>query len=396
MSRNIKTPFFKPSLGPEEYKNLKKTLKSGWLTTGHFTLELEKRFAEISGARYALACSSGTAGLHLSLSALQIPKDSFVVTSPYTFTATAEVIRHIDSHPLFADIDPKTLNIRPDAVDAAIKKNRGRTKAIIPVHVAGLPCKMEEISGTAERFGLSVVEDAAHSFPTYCKGKMIGRWGKTGVYSFYANKTITSGEGGMVLCDDSDIAEKMKIMRNHGIDRTSWDRYTSLKASHIYDVVAPGFKYNMPDIAAGIGLAQLKKAEEFKKKRKAAANYYLDKFSGLDFLTLPERGEDHAWHLFIIRIKPEKLTIDRDRFIQELRNKEIGCSLHYIPLHLMTYYKNKYDLKPGDFPESLAAYQTAVSLPLYPSIKRSQLRFVADVVSSIGKKYYNSKLCRGL
>lgn len=387
MKGNIKVPFSRPVTGKEELKNIKEVLKSGWLTTGKFAAEFEKQFAAETGSKYALACNSATAGLHLSLESLADKNKPLVITTPYTFTASAEICRYMGCDPLFVDINKNTLNIDPVKLRNSVKKFRKKISAVIPVHIAGLPCKMDEIMDICGE--IPVIEDAAHTYPLQYKGKSIGRWGSTGVFSFYANKTITSGEGGMVITDNEEIAERISLMRTHGMSRQAWDRYSTVGAKWKYDIVEPGFKYNMPDLCAAVGLAQLQKAEHFKAFRKKAAEFYTKHLTELDSLILPESSDDHAWHLYIIRLKTEKFTISRDQFIEKLSEMGVGTSVHYIPLHLMTYYKNKYNLKAEQFPESLKAYQSAVSLPMFPDINRRQLEHVINCVTRLSKKYYN-------
>lgn len=388
MNRNIKIPFSRPFLGKEEYKNVKKVLKSGWLTTGRYAELLEEKFKKLTGSLYALACSSGTAGLHLCAEALNIKPGSYLITSPYTFTATAEIARYLGAHPYFTDINPDTLNIDPEGINKAVRDLKGKASAIIPIHIAGLPCDMDSIIDAAQ--GIPVIEDSAHAFPVRYKDKFCGTIGKAGVFSFYANKPITCGEGGMILTDDRNIAERISVMRLHGMTRTSWDRYTNTSSPWQYDIAAAGYKYNLPDLNAAVGTAQFDKAWIFRGKRKKAAEYYNSCLSGLDFIKLPESGSDHAWHLYIIRLAAGKLSISRDEFIRELNKAGIGTSVHFKPLHLMSYYKKMYGFKPEDFPAAFSAYKSAVSLPLFPQITRKELEYIAKTVTAIGKKYYNN------
>jgi dTDP-4-amino-4,6-dideoxygalactose transaminase len=361
-------PYSKPCIGPEEERAVLEVLRSGWLTTGRAAAEFERMFALFTGAAHALAVSSATAGLHLSLDALRVPRGSLVITTPYTFTATAETIRYMSAHPLFVDIEERSFNIDPSLVEAELRKRGKEVSCIVPVHVGGLPCDMPRLAELSRAHGVPLVEDCAHAFPLRTAGKHAGRFGATGVFSFYANKPITTGEGGMIVTDDDGLARRMRIMRLHGIDRESWERYTSQEASWQYDVVDAGYKYNMTDIAAAIGIEQLKKAETLRDKRRAVASMYFEGLEDLDFLALPQRSEENAWHLFVVRIVESRLSIGRDELVKALREKGIGTSVHYIPLHIMSYYRKLYGFRPEQFPVALANYRTAVSLPMYPDL----------------------------
>jgi dTDP-4-amino-4,6-dideoxygalactose transaminase len=362
-------------------------MRSGWLTTGEEASRFESEFAAFVGARHALALNSATAGLHLALEALGVGPGSAVLMSPYTFAATAEVARYLGADPVFVDIDPATLNVDPAALEAALEamsRAGRRVSAMIPVHIAGLPCDMEAIGHLSVKYGVPVVEDAAHAFPVRTAGRFAGTLGDVGVYSFYANKTITTGEGGMAVTDNEEVARRVRIMRLHGIDRDVWNRYSAPGASWKYDIVAPGYKYNLTDLAAAIGRVQLRKANAFLERRRAVVRRYLAAFSGLEFVKLPPVADEHAWHLFIVRLRTEKLSIDRDGFIEELQKRGIGTSVHFIPLHLMSYYKSRYSLKPEDFPASLAAYQSCLSLPLSASLGDDDVDRVIAAVAEIG------------
>jgi len=383
-------PFSRPSMGREEERGVLSVLRSGWLTTGKVTKRFEEEFARYVGVPYALALNSATAGLHLALEAVGVGPGTVAVTVPYTFVATAEVVRYLGAELVFVDIDASTGNMDPAALEAALRecgKSGKKVSAVIPVHVAGLPCDMARISRIAGERGIPIVEDAAHAFPVKIGEKLAGTLGAAGVYSFYATKTITTGEGGMVVTASGEIAKRIRTMRLHGIDRDVWDRYTSSAASWRYDVVAPGFKYNLTDIAAAIGLAQLAKAGDFLESRRRIAGRYLEGLSGCAFLTLPAAAENHGWHLFIVRIKPERLSIDRDRFIEELSRAGVGTSVHFIPLHLMSYYRDRYGFRPEDFPATLSVFQTCISLPLYPSLTRDEVDRVIAAVRGIGERF---------
>ena len=383
-------PFARPSLGREEEEAVLAVMRTGWLTTGEAAARFEEEFARVAGCRHALALCSATAGLHLSLEALGVGPGSSVITTPYTFAATAEVIRYLGADPLFVDIEKETLNIDPAAMRRALEDRRrtgGRVSAMIPVHVAGLPCDMEAIGELSREFGVPVVEDAAHAFPVRSGGRFVGTIGDAGVYSFYATKPITTGEGGMVVTDRDDLARRIRLMRLHGIDRDIWNRYTSTAASWRYDVVAPGFKYNLTDLAAAIGRVQLAKAQALLERRRLIAQRYLEAFRGMDELVPPPATDGHAWHLFIVRLREEALSIDRDRFIEELQARGIGVSVHFIPLHLMSYYRETYGLRPEDFPVALECYRACISLPLYPSMSDGEAERVVRAVTEICRRF---------
>jgi dTDP-4-amino-4,6-dideoxygalactose transaminase len=316
-----------------------------------------------------------------------------VITTPYTFAATAEVIRHVNCRPVFADIGEDSCNIAPEEIERTVSAQKDTPGAVIPVHVAGDPCTMENILSVTEPAGIPVIEDAAHALPAATSRGPAGTVGKTGVFSFYATKNITTGEGGMIVTSDETAASRMKLMRLHGIDRDIWDRYTgNRKASWYYQVREAGFKYNMGDIAASIGRVQLRKCGEFHRRRKEIAAKYRSALSGLEYLTLPKNTEGHSWHLFIISLRPEFLRISRDEYMERLREMNIGTSLHFIPLHIMPYYRKKYGYSPSDFPRALRRYQNALSLPLYPDLTDFEAERVCRAVKAIGdeayKRYY--------
>lgn len=401
MSPSTNIPFALPSVGAEEEAGVIEVLRSGWLTTGEVTRAFEAEFAAAVGSRHALAVSSATAGLHLSLEALGVRAGDLVITSPYTFTATAEVTRYLGAHPFFVDIDPDTMNIDPAGIEEALHRRRhdkrrpgrGRVAALLPVHIGGLPCDMAAILGVAEGSGLPVVEDAAHAFPVRAAGlggalRFAGTLGRAGVYSFYATKTITTGEGGMVVTDDEEVARRVALMRLHGIDRQVWDRYTSPRASWEYQVLEAGYKYNLTDLASAIGRAQLAKANALLDRRRAIARRYLSALADADWLRPPVSSGEHAWHLFTLRINPGRLTIDRDEFIRSLMEHGVGASVHFIPLHIMPYYRKLYGFGPQDFPNALRAFQTEVSIPIYPALTDDQVERVIDTVKSIGERHY--------
>lgn len=380
-------PFSKPSTGVEEENAAVRVIRSGWLTSGIEVKEFEREFAAFVGAKHALAVNSATAGLHLALEAMDIQRGDLVATTSYTFTATSEVIRYLGADPVFVDIEKESWNIDPDKLEEVINKHKGKVKAIMPVHIGGQHCRMNEICAIAEKYDLKILEDAAHSFPVDTDRGYSGTIGDAGVYSFYANKTITTGEGGMVVTDDDELARRISIMRLHGIDRDVWNRYTSSEGSWRYAVVAAGFKYNMTDIAAAIGREQLKKANLFCSERKEISKMYSESLKSLDFIKTPPPSAYHSWHLYIIRILEEKLSISRDRFIEELIKEGVGTSVHYIPLHSMPYYKKLYSFQEEDFPETWKKYNESISIPIFPGMTEKQINKVINSIKKIGEAY---------
>ncbi len=378
-------PFARPDTDEDEIAEVADSIRQGWLTTGPKTKRFEQEFASYLGAEVqALAVNSATAGLHLALEALGVGPGDEVITTPYTFTASAEVIRYLGADPVFVDITPATLNLDVKRIEEAITP---RTKVIIPVHIAGLACDMDEILSIAQRHNLAVIEDAAHALPTTWRGKTIGTLASDAtVFSFYATKPLATGEGGMVVTRDAAIANRCKIMRLHGIDRDAFDRYSSSKPAWYYEVVAPGFKYNMSDLAASLGIHQLRKVDKFQRRRSEMAGRYDSEFADLP-LRLPEpaeRGDIHAWHLYIVRL--EDANVSRDDFIREMSARGIGTSVHFIPLHLHPYWATRYKLRPEDFPEALRAYNAAVSLPIYTKMTEAdQERVISATRDVLGR-----------
>jgi dTDP-4-amino-4,6-dideoxygalactose transaminase len=381
-------PFALPDIGEEEILEVVDTLRSSWITTGPRTRRFEAAFADYLGGAAAIrgvtavSVNSATAGLHMALEAVGVGRGDEVITTPYTFTATAEVIHYLGAHPVFVDIDAATFNLNPTKLEAAITP---RTKAVIPVHFAGLACDMTAIHEIARRHNIRVVEDAAHALPTRHRGELIGSLqSDVTVFSFYATKTLTTGEGGMVVTRDPAIAERCAIMRLHGISRDAFDRYQSSTPSWYYEVIAPGFKYNLTDIASAIGIQQLKKADRFQARRQQMAERYSAALRDLPVRLPPVAppGDLHAWHLYVLRLLPHA-TISRDDFIQAIADRGIGCSVHFIPLHLQPYWRDAYRLSPGDFPCALASYQAAVSLPLYTKMDDADQERVIEAVQDL-------------
>ncbi len=378
-------PFALPEIGDEEIAEVVAALRSGWVTTGPKTRQFEADFAAFLGDEtrgselHCIAVNSATAGLHLALEALGIGPGDEVITTTHTFTATAEVVRYLGADVVLVDIDPATLNIDAKQVEAAITP---RTKAIMPVHFAGLAADMPAILAIARRHGLKVVEDAAHALPTSSGGQLVGTLQSDAtVFSFYANKTITTGEGGMLVTRNAALAQRAKTMRLHGMNRDAFDRFTAKVPSWYYEVVAPGFKYNLTDIAAALGIHQLRRAHAFQRKRVELADAFDEALAGLPLLLPPRApaGDMHAWHLYVVRLADDA-GIARDRFIERLFDAGIGCSVHYIPLHLHPYWRDRYGLRPEQFPHSQRAYERMVSLPLYTRMGVDDVQRVATAV----------------
>ncbi|HJV05906.1 MAG TPA: DegT/DnrJ/EryC1/StrS family aminotransferase [Chromobacteriaceae bacterium] len=386
MSEQAFLPFALPDIGEDEINEVVDSLRSGWVTTGPKAKRFEADFAALLGGGVeAIAVNSATAGLHLALEAVGIGPGDEVIVPTYTFTSTAEVVRYLGAHPVFVDVDPVTLNISPASIRAAITD---KTKAVMPVHFAGLPCEMAEILAIAREYGLKVVEDAAHAMPASYQGQLIGTLqSDVTVFSFYANKTMTTGEGGMVVSRHPEIMARCKIMRLHGISRDAFDRYVSKTPAWYYEVIAPGFKYNMPDIAAAIGIHQLKKINAFREKREQMAQRFDRELADLP-LILPARpalaSDHHAWHLYPVRLKAEA-GISRDDFILKMSEKGIGTSVHFIPLHRQPVWRDGYQLTPEQFPAADAAFLAEVTLPLYTKMTDAdQTRVIAAVREILG------------
>jgi dTDP-4-amino-4,6-dideoxygalactose transaminase len=363
-------PFALPEIGEEEIAEVVDSLRSGWVTTGPKARRFEQDFAAFLGdpGLHCVAVNSATAGLHLALEALGVGPGDEVITTTHTFTASAEVARYLGADVKLVDIDPATLCIDPAAVAAAVGP---RTKAIVPVHFAGLAADMAAIHHIAEQHGLAVVEDAAHALPTTCAGRLVGTLPSAAtVFSFYANKTITTGEGGMLVTRDAALARRAQVMRLHGISRDAFDRFQSTVPAWAYEIVAPGFKYNLTDIAAALGLHQLKKAHAFQQRRAAIAARYDAGLQGLPVLTPPHAaaGDTHAWHLYVLRLAAGA-PLGRDRLIEALFAAGIGCSVHYIPLHQQPYWRDRYALTADAFPHSQQAFEQSLSLPIYPRMR---------------------------
>jgi dTDP-4-amino-4,6-dideoxygalactose transaminase len=376
-------PFAAPLLGDEEIQEVVHCLRSGWLTTGHKVKQFEREFGEFIGAKHALAVNSCTAALHLALEAVGVGPGDEVITTPMTFTATAAVIEHLGARPVFADVTAQTLNIDPEQIRRRLSP---RTKAILPVHFAGQACDMDAIVDIARGAGVPVIEDAAHAIPTRYNGRMVGTLSDITCFSFYATKNVTTGEGGMVVTDRDDIMERMRLMHLHGMSKDAWKRYTQ-NGSWSYEILAPGFKYNLTDNAAAIGIHQLRKCQAFHRRRLTIADQYDAAFADLPGISIPrvEDRESHGWHLYVIQVDPERLTIGRDAFIDQLIARNIGVSVHFIPLHVHPYYRERYALRPQDFPNAWGAYERIVSLPIYAKMSDDDVRHVVDAVRGIAQ-----------
>ncbi len=369
--------FSPPAVGQEEIDEVVDTLRSGWITTGPKTHRFEIAFRDRVEAPSALALNSCTAGLHLGLLALGIRPGDEVITTPMTFCACANVIEHIGATPRLVDVEPDTLNLDPLAVEAALTP---RTRAIMPVHYAGHPADLDPIYDIACHRGLGVIEDAAHALPARYKGRPIGSGKNPVSFSFYATKNLTTGEGGM-LTGAPELLARARTLGLHGMSRDAWKRYGP-GGSWFYQVGEPGFKYNMTDIQAAMGLAQLRKLNRFQQRRREVVEFYNRAFGDVAALEIPVERPDveHAWHLYVLRLRPEALRISRDRFIEELTERKIGTSVHFIPIHLHPFYQQKYGLPPAAFPVAFDSYQRMLSLPLHPLLSDQD---VSDVVAAV-------------
>ena len=377
-------PFHLPEIDETDIEAVTGVLRSRWLTTGDRCRELEASFSAICGGAEAIATSSGTAAMHLALEACGIGPGDLVIIPVMTFTATAEVVRYLGADPVFADVGPDAANLRTEDVVAALDRleppDRERVRAVMPVHYGGVACDMTGICALAAGRGWRVVDDAAHALPTTHAGQPIGTFGDATAFSFYATKTMTTGEGGMVVTRDPDLAARMRVMRLHGISRDAFDRYRSDEPAWAYEIVAPGFKYNLSDLAAALGITQLARLEEMADARAAVATRYDAGFAGVEDLTVPARsdGERDSWHLYPIRVRGGRGR--RDRVIELLSEAGIGTSVHFIPLHHMPYWRDRYGLDPSDFPVAEEHFAGQISLPIYPSLDEASTRRVIDSV----------------
>lgn len=377
----IRVPFHISAVGEEEAQAVAEVIRSGWLTMGPKTVEFEQKFASYVGAKHAVAVSSCTAALHLALDAIGLRAGDEVLVPTTTFTSTGEVVAYFGARPVLVDIDPVTMNIDPE--DAA-RRVTSKTRAIIPVHLSGQPCDMEEIRVLADRHGLIVIEDAAHAVPASYQGIPVGAISPITAFSFYATKTLTTGEGGMLTTASDKYADRMRIMRLHGISREAWKRYTA-EGSWYYEVLEAGFKYNMTDMNAALGLVQLAKCERMAASRRAIAQRYSAAFASQPALQCPtvKAERESAWHLYILRLRTEAVTLDRNQFIEALKQRGVGTSVHFIPLHLHPFYRDRYGYRPGDLPNAEQQYARCVSLPLFPGMTDADVSYVIEAVSEI-------------
>jgi dTDP-4-amino-4,6-dideoxygalactose transaminase len=376
--------FHVPDVGDEEIAEVLDVLRSGWLTTGPKTRDFEREFAAMVGAKHAVAVNSCTAALHLALEAAGIREGDEVLVPTMTFAATAEVVTYFKAKPVLIDCVQNTLNLDPNRIEQAITT---KTKAIIPVHFAGHPCDMDQILSLAHAHGLRVIEDAAHALPARYNGKMVGSIGESTCFSFYATKNITTGEGGMLTTDNPEYATRARMMSLHGLSRDAWNRY-STEGSWYYEILSPGFKYNLTDIAAALGLAQLKKCDRFWKTRERYAALYHEGFRDMPEIVCPQASPNvqHAWHLYAIQLELDRLRISRNEFIHRLQQAGIGCSVHFIPLHLHPYYSETLGYRANDYPVASRIFQRILSLPLYSKMTETDVARVIETVRNLVKE----------
>ncbi|WP_019224710.1 aminotransferase class I/II-fold pyridoxal phosphate-dependent enzyme [Dehalobacter restrictus] len=377
-------PYALPLIEDDDIEAVVDSLKSNWISKGPKTGEFEKRFAEYIGVKHAIALNSCTAGLHIALLAAGVGAGDEVITTAMTFAASSNVIIHCGATPVLVDIDPQTMNIDPAKIE---EKITAKTKAIIPVHLTGLPCEMDEIMRIAKRYNLFVLEDAAHGTYTKYKDRMVGTIGDAAAFSFYATKNLATGEGGMVTTNDDELAGKMRVLSLHGMSRNAWNRFSE-KGSWYYEIEYPGYKYNMTDIQAAMGMTQLAKLESMQARREIIWQRYNAAFSKLPEIEVPTdfAYARHARHLYMIRLNLDKLTVDRAAFIELLKEENIGTSVHYIPLPYHPYYRDTFGYKPGDFPKTEALYERIISLPLYPRMSDADVQDVIEAVQRVIEK----------
>jgi len=371
-------PLSRPSMGEKEIQGVVTCLKSGWLTTGPLCQAFEEKFCELTGASYALSVSSGTAGMHLMLLSLNIKRGDEIITPSMTFASTLNMITLCGAKPIFVDIHYDTLNINADLIKEKITE---KTKVIVPVHFAGAPVDMDKILGIAKKYDLFIIEDAAHGLGTYYKGVHVGGFGHRAIFSFHPLKNITTGEGGMITHNDDHLESRLRLLRFHGIERDAWKRY-GRGGNPEYDIHTPGFKYNLTDIQAALGLAQLSRLEKLNSRRRQLADLYrrgLEEVEGLELPGVPAYAHTHAWHLFVIKV----LSMDRERFMQKLSEYQIGYGIHFPAGHRLSYIQQRYKIKKGELKETERANGKLVSLPLFPDMKKEDVSYVCEAVQEI-------------
>jgi dTDP-4-amino-4,6-dideoxygalactose transaminase len=380
-SVNLKVPFHRACIGDEEIQAVAEVLRGGWMTMGPKTVQFESEFARSAGARYAIAVSSCTAALHLAYECIGLKPGDEVLIPTTTFTATAETVTYFGARPVLVDVDPLTMNM--DVADAR-RRVTSRTRAIVPVHLAGQPCDMQQIQNLADTYNLRVIEDAAHALPARYRDKAIGSMSDLTAFSFYATKTLTTGEGGMVTTDNEQYAERIRMMRLHGISRDAWKRYSS-EGNWYYQVHQAGYKYNLTDLQAAIGLVQLAKCDAMRAARESIANRYNRAFRDDPGLEIPTVLIDRtsAWHLYILRLNEQRLGLGRNEFMKELQARGVSTSVHFIPLHLHPYYQRAFGYRRGDFPVAEAQYERCLSLPLYATMGEEEVDCVIRAVQEI-------------
>jgi dTDP-4-amino-4,6-dideoxygalactose transaminase len=378
-------PFHIPFIGKEEIRAVTETLESGWITTGPKTRCFEDAFARFIGVSHALAVSSCTAALHLCLEATRLREGDEVLVPTLTFAATAAVVAYFKAKPVLVDVDPLHFNL---SLEHARRKITPKTRAIIPVHFGGHPCPMDSILDVAAARGLTVIEDAAHAIPAKHKGQNIGSLSPMTAFSFYATKTLTTGEGGMVTTNDESLADRVGLMRLHGMSRGAWKRYTA-KGTWRYEITEAGYKYNLTDPQAALGLVQLSKCEEMWRRRVEIAREYDKGLSSLEVYRTPQVSQDvqHAWHLYVVLVEPLALGIHRDQVIEELRQRGVGTSVHFIPLHLQPYYQRTWGYRPGEFPVAEDYFDRCISLPIYPGMTDEDIHQVIEALHDISRKF---------
>lgn len=410
----LKVPFSRPSISKEEQKIVKKVLKSGWLTTGKYSLQFENDFSSIMNLEnlskeeknkiflarknltlsnesvISLAVNSNTSGMILAMEACGVKSGTAVITTPYTFVSTAMCARHLGADVIFADIEKDSYSIDPQKIEQILQNDtQKKVKAIVPVHIAGNVCNMKKIVEIAHKYDVKVIEDAAHAFPSLTDLGFAGSICDAGVFSFYVTKTITTAEGGMVCTRDKNLAKRMITMRMHGMDRNTWDRYTSPKAKWQYDIIDAGYKFNLPDLLSSIGVVQLKKSQKLFEKRKKIFYQYNEAFKNEDFITLPPNDNGNAMHLYLLNLNLEKLKISRDEFADLLQKKGIGISVHFIPLFYFSYWKNLYpDFKNENFKNADQKFLSTISIPMWPDMTQKMIKYVIKSVKEIGETFH--------